>query len=68
MLVWEQGRDKDGERPPSDVTSRTLVVDGQSSWVIRTLKNGSEHPVTRAMQVSVVDAEVELLGQGVPAS
>lgn len=67
-LVWEQGRDRDGERPLSDVTSCTHVVDGQRSWIIRTLKNGSEHPVIRGVQASVLDIGVELLGQGVPTS
>ena len=66
--MWEQGREKDGERPPSDVTFCTHVVDGQSSWVIRTLKTGSEHPVTRGVQASVLNVGVELLGQGVPTS
>ena len=67
MLLREQGRDKDRERPRSAVTSCTHVVGGQSSCITRrTVKNGGEHPITRGVQASALEAGVGLRGQGSP--
>lgn len=66
MLLREEGRDKDRARPRA-VTSCTHVVRGQSSWITRrTVKNGGEHPITRGVRASALEAGVGLLGQGSP--